>query len=307
MLPDPSFFFAQLLIGVVMGVIYSLMALGLTLIFGVMKVVNFAHGVLYMLGGFVSYYLITLWNVHFALALPLAMATVFLIGVVIEKLLLKPMYTGDIERPGEYSIIVTFGLSIFLSHFAIIIFGPFYHSPLQVSKTQLFGGFLGETFRLGLFGINGTRLYAFLVAILFIAGTILFLKKTWTGRALQAAAQNKVGAQIVGINLRNIHALAFGLGAALATAAGTLLAPVFYLFPEAGTFPAIKGFVIIVLGGMGSVPGSIIGGLLLGTIETIGSVAIGQPGLKDFFGFMVLVVVLFLKPTGLMGERERTA
>ncbi len=287
----------QVLNGLMIGLIYGLMALGLSVIFGIMRVVNFAHGELYMLGGYASYYLTTGWlQLSPVPALPLSMVLVFLAGVLIERSLLRPIYTQRLERAGEYAIIMTFGLSIFLQNGALLLFGRTEKTPAAFidRPVTLFGNLT----------IGGDRIFAAVMALLFLAVMYLIFKKTWIGRALQATAQSRVGASVVGINIVQMNALALGIGAALAGAGGVLLGPIFLVYPEMGLLPVVKAFVIIVLGGMGSIYGSIIGSVLLGLIESLGAVFINV-SYRDVYGFLVLIIVLLIRPAGLFGAIER--
>ncbi len=290
-------FLLQILIGVIMGSIYGLMAVGLTLIFGVMKVVNFAHGELYMIGGYSAYFLMAVYQLPAYLALPAAVGIGFGVGYGIERLLLRPMHSRRMERPVEYSVIVTFGLLILLQNLAIVLFGPYVRKPPTYWEAS---------FSLGLINIGGDRVFALGSALILLTLVLVVIKKTWVGRALMGVAQNKFGALISGIDSKQANSLAFGIGAALAAASGALLAPLFLVFPDSGTSPVVKAFVIIVLGGMGSIAGSLIGGVLLGVIESMGSV-LYSPSYKEVYGFIILIIVLVLRPWGLLGERERWA
>ena len=224
MLPlDPTFFFTQLANALIIGVIYALMALGLTLIFGIMKIVNFAHGEVYMVGGYAYYVAASLAGIDVYVSLVLAIGTAALVGLAIERFLISPSYTGKVR----------------------------------------------------------------------------------------AVSQDREAALVVGINANRMNALTFTLGCALGGAAGALTSPIFLAYPDMGTFPGIKGFVIIVLGGMGSVPGSIIGSILLGLVEVFTSAYIPDPrrafAYRDIYGLIILVLVLLLRPSGLLGEKGRKA
>ncbi len=290
-------FLLQILIGLIMGSIYGLMALGLTLIFGIMKVVNFAHGELYMIGGYSAYFLIAIYNLPPFLAIPGAIGIGFGVGYAIERVLLRPMHARKMERAVEYSVIVTFGLLILLQNLAIVLFGPYVRKP---------PAYWEASFSLGLISIGGDRVFAFTAAIILLLAVLVLMKKTWLGRALMGVAQNKFGALISGIDSNRANSFAFGIGAALAAASGALLAPLFLVYPTAGTGPVVTAFVVIVLGGMGSIAGSIIGGILLGVIESLGSV-LYSPSYKEVYGFIILILILWLRPRGLLGEKERWA
>ncbi len=294
-----EFFAAQALNGLVIGLLYALMAVGLSLIFSVLKLVNFAHGECYMMGAFVSYYLATLFGVNPILSVFLAMIAVFLLGAVIHQLFLKPIYTERVERKDEYAILITFGLGIFLQNLAMSIFGPW---------TKRSPDFLPGTTLLGFLTVDNNRLVVSAAAVLIVTALLIVIGKTFVGKALRAVSQDRDAAAIVGVNSQRMNLLAFGIGVALAGGAGALIGPIFLISPVMGILPGIKSFVIIVLGGMGSIKGAIIGSLLLGQIESLGSVFFLDPtrGLayKNAFGVLLLAIVLLLRPTGLFGERH---
>lgn len=197
----------------------------------------------------------------------------------------------------EYAIIITFGLLILLQNLAILVFGPFIRKPPTYWE---------QSFTIGILSVGGDRVFALIWALALLGVVLFLIKKTWMGRALQAVAQNKFGALISGIDSNLANSVAFGIGGALAAAAGALLAPLFFVYPHSGASPVVKAFVIIVIGGMGSVAGSIIGGLALGVIESVGSV-LYSPAYKEVYGFLILILILALRPWGLLGEKERWA
>ena len=297
---------SQIVNGVIFGLIYALIALGLTVVFSIMRVVNFSHGEFYMLGGYTVYALTAGVAALFAVpvfiptivALPLAMAAVAMFGVAVERGLLRPVYTARMDRPEEYAIILTFGLSLFLQYGALTTVGPYEMTP---------GSFWeGSKHILGDLYLAGDRLFAAGVSALLIAATLYFVYSTWTGRALMATAQNRVGATIVGVNPIRMNVIALALAGLLAGAAGALLAPVFLVYPDVGQIPVIKAFVIIVLGGMGSIPGAVVAAIILGLVESLGSVYISV-AYRDVFAFLVLIGVLLFRPHGLFGQKERRA
>ena len=297
---------SQIVNGVIFGLIYALIALGLTVVFSIMRVVNFSHGEFYMLGGYTLYALTAGVAALFSLplviptivALPLAMAAVAVFGMAVERGLLRPVYTERMDRPEEYAIILTFGLSLFLQYGALTTVGPYEMTP---------GSFWeGSKHILGDLYLAGDRLFAAGTSALLIAATLYFIYATWTGRALMATAQNRVGATIVGVNPVRMNVIAMILAGLLAGAAGSLLAPVFLVYPDVGQIPVIKAFVIIVLGGMGSIPGAVLAALILGVVESLASVYISV-AYRDVFAFLVLIGVLLFRPHGLFGQKERRA
>jgi branched-chain amino acid transport system permease protein len=284
--------------GVVIGVIYSLMALGITFIYSIMKMINWGMGEFYMIGSYVQYALIAtlLGPGRWWIALPLAMATVFLLGLLIQRFLLRPMFVGVIERRDEYATIVTIAMMVFFRNLAIVLGGPNQYAPGDYARPTA----------LGTLPISGNRFVALVTTLVLLGLFYVVITHSWVGRALRGAAQNRVGIQTAGINVLRLDMLAFGVGVSLAAAAGALLAPDFLVYPENGAISTFKGFEIIVIGGLGSILGSVVGGILLGVIEALGSVLLSA-AYKDLYGFLLLIALLVLRPTGLFGERERTA
>lgn len=294
-----DYLFIQATNGAVIGVIYALIAVGVTLIFSILKIVNFAHGDLYMLGGYCAYYVITLLGVPPLPALFVAMAAIFTFGVVLERLLLTPLYSERTERKDEYGIIVTFGLAFFLRNMALILFGPF---PLKPPS------FVPGVLRIGSLLVTNDRVFAGAVGLLLIFALLYFMNGTIWGQALDAVSQSRDSAAIVGINPRRFNSLAYAVGASLAAAAGALIAPIFSLAPDMGVLPNIQSYVIVILGGMGSVLGSIIAGLLLGESQGLFTAFFPDPtralAYTNAFGVLVLMVVLIVRPTGIFGRRH---
>jgi branched-chain amino acid transport system permease protein len=286
------------LAGLVIGAIYCLMAVGITFIYSVMRMINWAMGEFYMIGGYAQYLLIADWlgPDRWYFALPLAIAGVGVLGMVVQRVLLRPMFAGGVERLDEYATIVTISLTVLFRNLAVVIFGPYQFSPRDYAPPV----------QLGPLPVNGSRFVAFLGAVALLGLFAWVVRRTWFGLAIRSVAQNRVGALCAGIDLSRIDMLAFGIGVALAGAAGALLAPVFLVYPQSGALSTVKGFEIIVIGGLGSLGGSIVGGLLLGLVESLGSVLI-SPAFRDVYGFGLLVLILALRPTGLWGERAREA
>lgn len=295
-----DYFLALSTTGLIMGIIYALMALGLTLIFSILNVINFAHGEFYMLGGYFSYFLLTLFTaLNPFVAVILSGLLVSLIGLVFELFFLRPMHLGRIERPPEYAVLITFGLSFFLQNLALAVFGPYPHRPAS---------FFQGAVDLGIVRVSADRLTASVLSLVLLALLLLLINKTWIGKALQAVSQNKDAAAVVGINPLRMNTIAFSLGVGLAAVAGALLAPSFSIVPNVGAVPSIRSYVIIVLGGMGSLPGSILGGVLIGLVESLGAGYFPDPsrGLtyKTSFGLIIFALVLLFRPRGFFGRRE---
>jgi branched-chain amino acid transport system permease protein len=283
--------------GLVIGVIYGLMALGITFIYSIMKMINWSMGEFYMIGSYVQYALLASvlgWSLWYV-ALPVAMVSVFLLGLLVQRFLLRPMYVGGVERRDEYATIVTIALMVLFRNLAIVLGGPNQYAPRDYARAMT----------LVTLPISGNRMVALIGTLVLLALFFLIIKSTWIGRAFRGAAQNRVGIQTAGVDVLRLDMLAFGVGVALAAAAGALLAPDFLVYPENGAISTFKGFEIIVIGGLGSIMGSIVGGILLGVIEALGSVFL-SPAYKDLYGFVLLIGLLVFRPTGLFGERERT-
>jgi branched-chain amino acid transport system permease protein len=285
---------AQLSNGLIIGSIYGLMALGLTLIFGVLKIINFAHGEFYMLGAYASYVISNVLGLHPILGVFVAIISVFLIGMLIEKLLLKPIHENKVDRKDEYALLITFGLSLFLINTGLVVFGPFQLSPPSLATGIIDIGFLS---------LSAGKLYAAGVSLILMLILLWVINKTWIGTALRAISQDRESSAIVGIHAKRLGSIAFGLGAGLAAAAGALLAPVFLVYPIMGVLPAIKSFVIIVLGSMGSIRGAIFGAFTIGIVESLG-VYFMSAGYRDAYSFLLLILILAIKPNGLFGGKQ---
>jgi branched-chain amino acid transport system permease protein len=289
-------FLQTLIAGVTIGVLYALMALGITFIYSIVKMINWAMGEFYMIGSYLQYVLVVsllgpdLWY----LAIPIAGLGVFLLGALVEPILIKPMFTRGIERKDDYATVVTIALLLLLRNLATGLGGPYQRSPGSDLPTVM----------LGPMPLSGARFAAFVVALVAIALFYLLLRKTWFGLALRATAQSRIGVETAGVNVLRVDQMAFGIGVALAGIAGALLAPVFLVFPTNGVVTTVKGFEIIVIGGLGSIPGALIAGVALGVVESLGAAFISSP-YQNVYGFLLVIAVLLVRPTGLFGERGR--
>jgi branched-chain amino acid transport system permease protein len=285
--------------GLIMGVFYALMAIGLSLIFGILKIVNFAHGEFYMVGAYVYTLTASALNVSPWLALPLAFVAGALVGLVVERLLMRPLYAGYASwglLRDEYAVIVTFALSILLINLVDKFIGPYgFRGPALVGIPRIY---------IGPVIVSGHRLFATIAAIVVIVAALLAVRYSYWGRQIQAVAQNRLGASLAGIDPAKVSAIVFALAGGLAAISGALLANIFNPTPDVGVFPAAKSYVIVVLGGMGSIPGAIVASLLLGVLESFGGVYISYQ-YRDTFGFVLLILVLLFRPQGLFGERSR--
>jgi branched-chain amino acid transport system permease protein len=285
--------------GLIIGVFYALMAVGLSLIFGILKIVNFAHGEFYTVGAY-AYTLVALaLGVPPWLALPFAFLVGIGLGLVVERLLMRPLYSGYASwsvMKDEYAVIVTFGLSLLLINLIDKIVGPYaYKGPPLIDITRI---------ALGPVLISGHRLVAAIIGIGVIVTVALVVRYSYWGRLIQAVAQNRLGASLAGVDPARASAIVFALAGGLAAVSGALLANIFNPTPDVGVFPAVKSYVIVVLGGMGSLPGAIIAALILGVLESFGGVYVSYQ-YRDTFGLVILILVLLFRPQGLFGERSR--
>lgn len=287
--------------GLIIGFIYALMAVGLTLIYSVQGIVSFAHGQFYMLGGYVSYFFIQhLVPLNPILGVPVAGLATMLAGLAFERLFLRPIHLGQVERVGEYAILVTFGLGFFLEYTVLAVVGP------VAQKAPVFTQ--AHVLNLGPISLLPNRLVAAAVSIGLTIALLYLLNRTWPGRALRAVSMDKQAAAVVGINPLSMNTLAFGIGTMLAGMAGATLIPVFTWVPSVGATAAIRSYVIIVLGGLGSVPGALAGGLIIGVVEALGAGCYPDPSkgasYKTAFGLVIFAVMLLMRPNGLLGRKS---
>jgi branched-chain amino acid transport system permease protein len=282
-------FFQQLVNGLVLGSAYALIGIGLTMSFGIMNFANFAHGTIYMLGGYCTFFLTMRFGCPFFIALALSMLSIGLIGIVIERLLFRQVYGG----PHLRDMLISLGLLIFLENGAMLLWGS---STLNVKTayTDIIISFLSISVTL-------QRVIVFLASIILIALLYSFLNFNRIGKAIVATAQNSKGASLVGIELSSIYMLTFAISSALAAAAGGLLGPIFYVYPTMGSIPLIKAFVVVILGGLGNVQGAVAAGFIVGVVESLCAAYISSD-YKNVFVFILLVLILLTKPQGLFGR-----
>jgi len=283
--------------GVVSALILTLVALGLCLIFGIMRIVNFAHGEFYMLGGFgvwlfYAEHLIPLGlppTIHYIIALILSVILVGLLGMIVERFLFRP-FLGNPES----TMIVSFGVMLILQAGALITFGirdkPF-ASPFRGNIT-----FFGIPLSL-------ERVAVIICGILFIIAMYLFIQRTKMGKAMRAVAQDVEAASVIGVNISRIFSLAMGIACGMAAAGGALVGPIFYVNPYMGVDPIMKAFVAVVLGGMGSLPGTVIGGFIIGMVESFVTTYLGGH-VAMMAVFLIMIGILLFKPTGILGQEE---
>lgn len=282
-------FLQSVLSGVLVGGIYALIGIGLTMIFGVMRIINFAHGELLMLGMYLTWLLFTGLHVDPFLSVVLVAPALFLWGALLQKVFINRV----LNALPQNQILLTIGLGLVMSNSVMLMFT----SDYRILTT----GYSSSSYRLGGLSISQPLLYAFVITVLITGALYWFLLRTDTGQAIRATAQDREAAQLMGINVRWMSVLAFGMGSALAGAAGALISPTYYIFPQVGSAFTLKAFVIVVLGGMGSVVGATLGGIIIGVTESLAAVYVAS-GLKELVVFVLFLALLLFKPSGLLGK-----
>lgn len=282
----------HILNGLIIGGAYALIGIGLTLILGIMNVVNFAHGELYMLGAYVVYTMTVLLGVNFFIGVIVAIIAVAAIGLIIEKTILHPLR----DRSPDMSLLALIGVSIFLQNAARFIWSPV---PQSINHP-----FTSIAHVIGGVRITELRLFAAFLALVLIVATHYLVQKTRVGKAMRATFQDKEVAAMFGIRVDVIFSFTFAFGAALAAVSGTLLGSMFIVNPTMGDFAIVKAFAVVILGGMGSFPGAIVGGLILGVTENLGAAYISS-GYKDVIAFGLIILILIFKPSGLFGKKQK--
>ena len=286
-------FLSYLKDGINLGSIYAIIALGYTMVYGIAKMLNFAHGDVIMVGAFVILTAITGAGMSPVLAVLLSIVFCTVLGVVIEKVAYRPLRKAS----SNLAVLITaIGVSYLLQNLALLIFGAdakSFISVINVPDLNLFGGELV---------IKGITIVTVVTCIIIMVGLTFFVQKTKPGRAMQAVSEDRDAAQLMGVNVNGTISLTFAIGSGLAAIAGLLLCSVYpTLTPYTGAMPGIKAFVAAVFGGIGSIPGAMVGGILLGIIEIFGKAYISSQ-VADAIGFGVLIIVLLVKPTGLFGK-----
>ncbi|HEU5193151.1 MAG TPA: branched-chain amino acid ABC transporter permease [Methylomirabilota bacterium] len=285
-------FLQHLVNGLVLGGTYALLGIGLTLIFGLMNLVNFAHGELYTLGAYATFAAVALWSASFFLAVAAAIVVGAVVGALCERLLLAPLRDESIDT----TMLVMIGLWIALQNAELLGWGgvaktiphPFPTAPLV----------------LGPVGIAPLRVFVVLTALALIGLSWLLIQKTRLGTAMRATFQDRETAALMGVRIGRIHTATFAFGSALAAAAGALLGSTFIVNPSMGDLASLKAFSVVILGGLGSLAGATLGGLILGVAEELGAGYVSS-GYRDAVGFVIIILVLLLRPSGLFARSER--
>jgi branched-chain amino acid transport system permease protein len=278
----------QLVNSLLIGSVYALVAIGLTLIWGVMNIINFAHGDFLMLGMFVAFWFYTLFGVDPIFSIPICAAVLFLLGLVIYRYIVSKVMTGPVLA----QLVVTFGVSIFLANLAVMLWTPDFR---LIDKPLLSG-----TWTLGDVQLSVPKFAASVGSVLVSAAVFLFLRKTKTGKAILAVEMNRESALLVGINTERINSLSFGLGSALVGIAGAFLSMYYYIYPQVGGLFGLISFCIVAFGGFGSVEGAFIAGILIGFVQTLGGYFF-DPAYKYAIVFMVYLITVWIRPQGLLG------
>lgn len=281
----------QLIInGLLLGGIYALLSIGLTMIFGVLEVVNFAHGEFLMISMYMTFWLFHLFGLDPYVSLIIIIPVFFGFGMLVERVLIKPL----LNDPPLNQIFTTIGLGLVFQNLALL----FFKADFRAVNTSYCNAnlFLGDLI------VGVPRLIAFIIAIALIVSLLLFLKKTFTGKAIRALAQQRQASMLMGINVNKTYSIAFGIGIACVGAAGAILMPLFFVFPTVGSLFVLIAFVVVILGGYNSLGGSLVAGLMIGVIEGFSGFFI-SPHLKEVVYFTMFIFILIFRPTGLFGRR----
>ena len=282
-------FVQSIISGILVGGVYALIGIGLTIIFGVMRIINFAHGDLLMLGMYATWIVFRLLGMDPFLSIVIVAPLMFLWGAFLQRTLINRV----LNALPQNQILLTIGLGLVMSNTVMLIFT----SDYQILTTT----YSSSSFDVGGISISTPLLYAFLITAAITAALYWFLLRTDTGQAIRATAQDRDAAQLMGINVKKMSVIATGLGAALAGTAGALISPTYYIFPQVGGPFTLKAFVVVVLGGMGSVVGATLGGILIGVTESLSAVYVAS-GLKELVVYVLFLLILLFRPAGLLGK-----
>ncbi|SUN60368.1 branched chain amino acid ABC transporter permease [Streptococcus hyointestinalis] len=283
----------QLVNGLILGSVYALLALGYTMVYGIIKLINFAHGDIYMMGAFIGYYLINTYHMNFFVALVLTMVVTAFLGVVIEFLAYRPLRNSTRIA----ALITAIGVSFFLEYIMVYFVGADKRAFPQAIETV--------KYNLGSISITNVQLIILCVSIVLMVALQFIVKQTKMGKAMRAVSVDSDAAQLMGINVNHTISFTFALGSALAGAAGVLIG-LYYnsLDPLMGMTPGIKAFIAAVLGGIGIIPGAALGGVLIGLLETF-SISVGWSSFRDAVVYAVLIIILLIRPAGILGKNVK--
>lgn len=276
--------------GIFLGGLYFLVSIGLTLIFGVMKIINFAHGEFLMLAMYATFWVFHFWGIDPYPATIIVVPVMFILGMVAYRLIIQPV----IDAPELAQVFVTLGLSISLQGLALFL----WHADFRAVRPT----YLSHLIKVGPLFMTLPRFMSFWVALATIVLLFFFLKRTYIGKAIRASAQNRIAAQLMGVDLKKIYMVSFGIGIAIVGLAGTVFMTIYEVFPSIGGFFVLVTFVVVVLGGMGSLLGALVGGLVIGLVEAISGFFLA-PALKEVTYFILFVIILIFKPTGIFGKK----
>ncbi|MDA4112282.1 MAG: branched-chain amino acid ABC transporter permease [Thaumarchaeota archaeon] len=291
MVPLTVPFLEQIIVNaILLGLVYGMVGLGLSLVLGIMNVLNISHGTMYILGGFLTYYVSGQLHYSPILGFVFAAAVTFMLGIIIEVI-----FIDRVSNDPTRVMLITFGLAIIIGQVSLLIWGG-----TAIATPSIVNGF---TTIGGVVDFQTQELLAAIVAILVAIGTTFFLRLSRFGKAMRMVAQNSEAAMSVGVSPRWIFAISLGIGSLYAGIAGSLLSPISYVYPDFQWFPLIYAFVVVVVGGLGSVVGSIVGGLIFGILETIGQVL--YPSGADAFVFVLIIAIILIRPRGLFGAKDR--
>ena len=277
--------------GILLGGIYGLIALGLSLIFGVMGVINFAHGQMMVMGMYVSYWLFVLLGIDPYVSLVIVAVVIFILGYLIQFTVVNRI----LDYPEAMQVLPLVSMGLILENMALLFWGPDHRSPQTALSL--------ETFWIGEVMVDVSRLIAFALAIIITICIFVYLKKTDMGKKIRASADNRTGATLVGINVNRINNFSLGLGAATTGAAGALLLPLMPLSPHMGHDFTLTAFIVVILGGMGNLVGALIGGLILGFTESISTLWLPST-MKQVISFSILILIMLFRPHGLFGGKK---
>jgi branched-chain amino acid transport system permease protein len=290
---DWAIFFQSFANGILIAGLYASVTLGITLVLGVMGIVNFAHGELVMIGAYNSFWLFALFGIDPLLSLPISALLLFVIGLGIFRFTIRPI----LKDPPLNQLLLTLGISIFFQNLAMMLW--------KTDSRSVITAYSGMSLNLGMVHLGLTRIITFFIAVALTIILVFFLYKVRSGRAMRAVSENNTASWLIGINVKKTYLLAFGVASALAGAAGALVSTVMYTYPMVGFKLSLKAFCILVLGGLGNIPGTLVGSLVLGLTESfVGTFVPEGSGWAEGISFILLIIILVIKPTGLFGTRR---